>query len=52
MLRFASAIDLKRAIAELKAAKFEKTAYLRDSAYLQRGRNLQQLREKAESYQT
>lgn len=60
MLRFASAIDLKRAEAELKAANFEKTAaYLRalreqgqDSAWSQRGRNIKQLREKAGSLQT
>lgn len=60
MLRFASAIDLKRAEAELNAAKFEKTAaYLRalreqgrDSARSQSGRNIKELREKAGSLQT
>jgi len=60
MLRFASAIDLKRAEAELKAAKSEEIAtYLRalrdqgqDSVWSQRFRKMNQLRAMAGSLQT
>jgi len=60
MLRFASAIDLRQAEAELKAAKFEEmAANLRalrdqgqDAAWPERCRKMKQLRAMAGSLQT